>query len=316
MFLRLSAAVLAAALLAGAAHAEAPIKGGQAPGWYRMMLGRFELTALSDGTIAAPVDKLLHDIPPEREKALLARAFVEPPVETSVNAFLVNTGTKLVLIDTGAASLAGPTLGRLAANLKAGGYAPAQVDEIYLTHLHADHVGGLATAEGKAAFPNAIVRVDAKEADYWLNRHNLDAAPADMKPVFQGAVASLKPYVEAARFKPFSGATELVAGIRAIPAYGHTPGHTIYAIESEGRKLVVWGDLVHVAAVQFPQPTAAWTEFDSRLAVPQRQKNFADAAREGYYVALAHVAFPGIGHLRAEGGGYEWVPVVYAGAQP
>jgi len=112
----------------------------------------------------------------------------------------------------------------------------------------------------------------------------------------------------------FRAATELVPGIRAVPTYGHTPGHAIYAVESEGQMLVVWGDLVHVAAVQFPQPTATWTEFDSKLSLSQRLKHFADAAKKGYYVALAHVAFPGIGRLRAEGSGYVWVPVVYSNA--
>ena len=95
MFLRLFAAVATAALLASAAHAEAPVKSGQAPGWYRMTLGKFEITALSDGTIEAPVDQLLHNIKPERQKALLSRAYLKSPVETSVNGFLVNTGTKL-----------------------------------------------------------------------------------------------------------------------------------------------------------------------------------------------------------------------------
>ena len=279
-----------------------------------MTLGKFEITALSDGTVPAPVDQLLHNIPPAREKALLERAYLKPPVETSVNGFLVNTGSKLVLIDTGAAGLYGPTLGKLVTNLKASGYTPEQVDEIYITHLHTDHVGGITTADGKAVFPNAVVRADRNDGDYWLSQKNLDAAPGDLKDVFRVAMASIKPYADAGRFKPFSGATELVPGIRAIPAYGHTPGHTIYAVESEGQKLVVWGDLLHVAAVQFPQPTATWSEFDSKLALPQRLKHFADAARKGYYVALAHVAFPGIGRLRAKGSGYVWVPAVYSNA--
>jgi glyoxylase-like metal-dependent hydrolase (beta-lactamase superfamily II) len=315
MFCKRLSAAIASTVLAFAAvstHAEAPPKGGQAPGWYRMTLGKFEITALSDGTVPAPVDQLLHNIPLPREKTLLERAYLHSPVETSINGFLVNTGSKLVLLDAGAAGFQGPTLGRLVANLKASGYTPEQVDEIYLTHLHTDHVGGITTADGKSAFPNAILRIDAKDGDYWLSQTNLDAAPAPMKNVFRVAMASIKPYSDAHRFKPFSGETELVPGIRAIPAYGHTPGHTIYSVESEGQKLVVSGDLLHVAAVQFPQPTATWSEFDSRLALRQRLQHFADAAKNGYYVALAHVAFPGIGRLRAEGSGYVWVPAVYS----
>ena len=306
--------LFAAALLAAtfAAQAEAPQAKGQAPGWYRMMLGRFEVTALSDGTVDLPVDKLLTNAKPDRIMALLARSYLKPPVETSVNGYLVNTGTKLVLIDTGAAGLFGPTLGKLVANLKASGYTPEQVDEIYVTHMHPDHVGGLA-ADGKMVFPNATIRAHAKEGAFWLSQANLDAAPEANKGYFQGAMASLKPYVDAGKLKTFDGETELVPGIRAIPAIGHTPGHTIYAVESDGNKLVVWGDLMHVAAVQFVQPTVTIQfDSDSKAAMPQRQKHYADAAKKGYYVAIAHVSFPGIGKLRSNGSGYDWLPANYS----
>ncbi len=306
--------LFAAALLAAtfAAQAEAPQAKGQAPGWYRMMLGRFEVTALSDGTVDLPVDKLLTNAKTDRIMALLARSYLKPPVETSVNGYLVNTGTKLVLIDTGAAGLFGPTLGKLVANLKASGYTPEQVDEIYVTHMHPDHVGGLA-ADGKMVFPNATIRAHAKEGAFWLSQANLDAAPEANKGFFQGAMASLKPYVDAGKLKTFDGETELVPGIRAIPAAGHTPGHTIYAVESDGNKLVVWGDLMHVAAVQFVQPTVTIQfDSDSKAAMPQRQKHYADAAKKGYYVAIAHVSFPGIGKLRSNGSGYDWLPANYS----
>ncbi len=305
--------LFATALLAAtfAAQAEAPQAKGQAPGWYRMMLGRFEVTALSDGTVDLPVDKLLTNVKADRLMALLARSYLKPPVETSVNGYLINTGTKLVLIDTGAAGLFGPTLGKLVTNLKASGYTPEQVDEIYVTHMHPDHVGGLA-ADGKMVFPNATIRAHAKEGAFWLSQANLDAAPEGSKGFFQGAMASLKPYVDAGRLKTFDGETELVPGIRAIPAIGHTPGHTLYAVESDGNKLVVWGDLMHVAAVQFVQPTVTIQfDTDSKAAMPQRRKNYADAAKKGYYVAIAHVSFPGIGKLRSSGSGYDWVPANY-----
>ena len=309
-------ALILATLLAisPAAQADAPLAKGQAPGWYRMMLGKFEITALSDGTVALPVDQLLTNATPDTVSSLLARAYLKAPVETSVNAYLVNTGSKLVLIDAGAAGLFGPTLGKLAANLKAAGYRPEQVDEIYITHMHADHVGGLA-ANGKMVFSKAVVRADIREGSFWLNQANLDAAPADAKDFFLGAMASLKPYLAAGRVKAFDGATELVPGIRAVPSYGHTPGHTIYAIESEGNRMVVWGDLMHVAAVQFAMPEVTIQfDSDSKAAAPQRQQNYADAASKGYYVAVAHVSFPGIGQLRADGSGYQWVPANYHSA--
>jgi glyoxylase-like metal-dependent hydrolase (beta-lactamase superfamily II) len=296
------------------ALAEAPMAQAQAPGWYRMKLGSFEVTAVSDGTVKLPVDQLLTNIKPTTLEQLLARSYLKAPVETSVNGYLVNTGNKLVLIDTGAAGLFGPTLGKLLANLKASGYKPEQVDEIYITHMHPDHVGGLMEG-GKMAFPNAVVRAHVKEGGFWLSETNLAQAPADAKGFFQGAMASLNPYVAAGKLKPFDGETELVPGIRAIPATGHTPGHTVYAVESEGHRLVVWGDLMHVAAVQFVQPAVTIAfDVDSKAAAPQRIKHYADAAKKGYFVAVAHVSFPGIGQLRADGKGYDWVPANYSSA--
>jgi glyoxylase-like metal-dependent hydrolase (beta-lactamase superfamily II) len=141
--------ITAAALLAGLAafsfnaSAAGPMVKTQAPGYYRVMLGDFEVTALSDGTVKLPVRDLLTRTTPARVDAALKRSFLANPVETSVNAYLINTGSKLVLVDTGAAGLFGPTLGSLQANLKAAGYQPEQVDEIYITHMHPDHVGGL-----------------------------------------------------------------------------------------------------------------------------------------------------------------------------
>jgi glyoxylase-like metal-dependent hydrolase (beta-lactamase superfamily II) len=140
----------------------------------------------------------------------------------------------------------------------------------------------------------------------------MDAAPTDDKEDFESAMTILKPYIAANKFRPFDGETELIPGVRAIPAPGHTPGHTIYAIESRGEKLVVWGDLMHVAAIQFPHP-AATVQFDwnTKQSAQRRRMIFADVAKNGYFAAAAHVAFPGIGKLRAEGDGYTWVPIAY-----
>lgn len=316
----LAAALASAATLLGAtadlAHAGAPLAKTGNPGYYRMTLGDFEVTALSDGTVPLPVDKLLQGMPKAKLDAALAKSYLKAPVETSVNCYLVNTGTKLVLIDAGAGALFGPTLGKLVGSLAAAGYKPEQIDEIYITHLHPDHVGNLAK-DGKLVFPNAIVRAGKADADQFLSKENLDKAPDAMKGFYQGAQASLNPYVSANKFKAIEADGELVPGIKAVNSNGHTPGHMFYQVESKGQKLVLWGDLIHVAAVQFESP-AITIQFDSdqKKAAAERKKAFADAAKAGYYVGIAHISFPGIGQLRADGAGYRWLPVNYSPANP
>ncbi|SFM52210.1 MBL fold metallo-hydrolase [Rugamonas rubra] len=300
-----------AAVGAAPAFAAAPLAKFQAPGFYRVMLGDFEVTALSDGTVELPVNTVLKSSPAKVDRAL-AKSFLKSPLETSFNAFLVNTGGKLVLIDTGAAGLFGPTLGKLAANLKAAGYQPEQVDEVYITHLHPDHVGGLAAGD-QVAFPNAIVRADQRDADFWLNPAEMDKAPAEVKGFFQGAMKSMAPYVKAGKFQAFSGNTDLVPGVKAYASNGHTPGHTTYVVESRGQKLVLLGDLLHVQAVQFDQPEVAISfDNDSKHAVSERKAAFAAAAKQGYMIGAAHLSFPGLGHVRANGKGYQFVPLNYS----
>ena len=294
--------------------AEAPQVKTQAPGFYRTFVGDFEVTALADGTVKLPMTKLLHG-KPENHSKQLKKSFLDDMVETSVNAYLINTGSKLVLVDTGAAGLFGPTLGNVLANLKASGYKPEQVDAIVITHMHPDHVGGLMDGD-KLAFPNATLHIDKKDTDFWLSKANMDAAPADNKGFFQGAMASVNPYAAAGKLKTFQGNTDLVPGVKAVSTYGHTPGHTIYTVESKGQKLVLWGDLMHVAAVQFNDPTVTIAfDSDSKAARAQRENAYAQAAKEGYLVGVTHISFPGLGHLTksANGKGYNFIPLNYSG---
>jgi glyoxylase-like metal-dependent hydrolase (beta-lactamase superfamily II) len=305
----LSVLTLAYAISAGAA---APMAKTSAPGFQRIMLGDFEVTALSDGTADLPMAKLLTNTTEQHVNKVLANNFLKSPLETSVNGYLVNTGEKLVLVDTGAGAFFGPTLGKLLGNLKAAGYQPEQVDEIYITHMHADHVGGL-VADGKMVFPNAVVRADKHDADFWLSAENLENADEDSKGFFQAAQACLGPYVQAGKFSPFEGDTELVAGVKARATYGHTKGHAIYMVESKGQKLALWGDLMHVAAVQFPEPSVTIKfDTDSKAAAVQRKKAYAEAAKQGYWVGSAHISFPGLGHLVVQGKGYAWIPANYS----
>jgi glyoxylase-like metal-dependent hydrolase (beta-lactamase superfamily II) len=293
------------------AAAAAPMIRTQAPGFYRMILGDFEITVINDGTTSLDVDKLLAE-PTSKTDAALKKSFETSPVETSSNAFLINTGTKLVLIDTGAGTLLGPTLGKLLVNLHAAGYRPEQIDDVVLTHMHPDHVGGL-MLDGKRAFPNATLHANKRDSDYWLSQANLDKAPADAKDYFRGAMASVNPYVVAGRYQPFDTEGELVPGLRSIATYGHTVGHTSYLVESKGQKLMIIGDLIHVAAVQFHDPgvTIAF-DSDAPTAAATRKRVFGELASDGVLLGAEHLQFPALGHLRAAGKSWQWVPVNYS----
>ncbi|CAI2457081.1 MBL fold metallo-hydrolase [Serratia plymuthica] len=301
----------ALAVMALQATAAAPQVKTPSPGFYRIMLGSYEVTALSDGVIRLPVDKLLLNSTPQQIAEGLAEHHQSLPVVTSVNAYLINTGSKLVMIDAGAGKLLGDGLDQLVAHLRAAGYQPEQIDEIYLTHMHPDHLGGL-TENGRARFPNALVRASQQDVDFWLSEKHLQQAKAEDKASFENAIAAIKPYQAAGHFKPFSNDGELSPGIAAFATHGHTPGHSVYQVTSQGKKLLLMGDLIHVAAVQFAHPQVAISfDSDAKAAVAQRLRVFGDSARQSELVGAAHLSFPGLGYLNKQGEGYSWVPLDY-----
>ncbi|VEI20852.1 ribonuclease Z [Serratia plymuthica] len=311
MFWKRSLLGAALAVMALQATAAAPQVKTPSPGFYRIMLGSYEVTALSDGVIRLPVDKLLLNSTPQQIAEGLAEHHQSLPVVTSVNAYLINTGSKLVMIDAGAGKLLGDGLDQLVTHLRASGYQPEQIDEIYLTHMHPDHLGGL-TENGRARFPNALVRVSQQDADFWLSEKHLQQAKAEDKANFENAIAAIKPYQAAGHFKPFSNDGELSPGIAAFAAHGHTPGHSVYQVTSQGKKLLLMGDLIHVAAVQFAHPQVAISfDSDAKAAVAQRLRVFGDSARQSELVGAAHLSFPGLGYLNKQGEGYNWVPLDY-----
>ena len=300
-----------------AAQTASPKLAKSQAGFYRMKVGDFEIIALSDGTVPLPVFDLLTNIKPVEIERLLSDAYVKAPLDASVNAFLIKppgNANKLIMVDAGSGELYGPTLNKLVAGLKAVGYEPEQITDILLTHIHTDHSGGLMDGD-RMVFPNAVVHADKREVEYWLTPANRDKSKGDKEQLirlFREAAAKVKPYLDAGKVKIFDGDTQLFPGIRSIAAPGHTPGHSFYALESKGEKIVFWGDIMHVAEVQFPNP-AVTIMFDSdpNAAAAQRKKAFADAEKNGYWIAPAHISFPGIGHLRAEGSGYKWIPISY-----
>lgn len=284
----------------------------QAPGYYKWTLGDFAITSLSDGTLDMPVEELLHGPGPGEVAASFKAAFAELPMEMSVNAFLIDTGTQLILVDTGGGILYGPSLGRVRENLFAAGYRPEQVDLVLLTHIHGDHSGGL-LIEGKPVFPNAKVRGAKADLDHFTDPGEQKAATKLTEVNFSAAKAVSSAYGAAGQLVPFAEGGEIVPGVSALLAPGHSPGHTVYVIESKGQKLMLLGDLVHVPQIQFAHPDYAMVfDYDKGEGQIVRKTFLQDAAAQRQWIAGAHLPFPGIGHIRAEGAGYTYVPAEYS----
>jgi glyoxylase-like metal-dependent hydrolase (beta-lactamase superfamily II) len=241
--------------------------------------------------------------PAAKTEAALKKVDLTSPLELSGNSFLVNTGARLMLFDTGAGTLFGPTLGKLNGNLRSAGYQPEQIDDVFITHFHPDHVGGL-MLDGKLAFPNATLHVNARDVAYWLDRATMAKAPESAKGFFEGAMASVNPWVAAARVQTFETDAVLVPGVTSKTSFGHTAGHTSYLVESKGQSLLIIGDLIHVPAVQLENPSVTIAyDSDAKAAASSRERLFTWASKTGALIAAAHLPFPGTGHLHASGKG-------------
>lgn len=283
------------------------------PTSYHMVLGDIEIIALSDGSIPLELNKVLTNTKPGEIDKLTHLNFQTPVVEASVNAYLIKTVDKLILIDAGTSELYGPSLGHLPANLISAGYRPEQIDAVLITHIHTDHTGGLMDgSNSNMIFPNATIYVSRKEADYWLSEENYAKAPARLKKYFDEARLKMTPYVKAGKVKTFDYGSELFPGILPVASAGHTPGHSFYQVSGKGEKILFWGDLMHAAAVQFNDPDVTITfDVDPKAAAETRKKAYEDAAKGKYWIAADHLSFPGIGHIRKIEHGYSWFPINY-----
>ncbi len=296
----------------GAQAAPAQVK-TQVPGYYRYAVGDFEVTALYDGYLyISPTD--LKGMSAGKIRSLLARDLVltDKGVLTAVNAFLVNTGDHLVLVDAGADKCYGPTLGNVIDNIRAAGYAPEQIDTVLITHLHDDHFCGLATADGKPAFPKATVWVAEEEAGYWLSEQIAAAQPEDRRGEFKQARRIIGLYRASGAFRTFKPGETIVPGVSALATHGHTPGHTSFLFESKSQTMLALGDIVyaHTVVLRHPEVTILY-DVDRTQAIATRKVLFEKLAKDGTAIAGAHLPFPGIGHIRKDGNVYAWVPVEY-----
>lgn len=224
--------LVATALAAMSASAQGAPAWPQAPGYYRMQLGDFRVTVLSDGAVDRDLPAIMSD--PDMVRARYHDQHQALPARLSINCYLIDTGEHRILVDTGAGELFGKGVaGQLVANLRSAGYAPEDIDTILLTHIHGDHSGGLSIG-GQRLFLAATVYIDAADPALWLSKEAEAAAPVARRATFEQSQKTVGPYVVAGRLKTFTAPTTLFPGIRAIPLRGHTPGQSGYVIESKG----------------------------------------------------------------------------------
>ncbi len=306
------AAAAGSALAPVRTDAAAPLSGKQGPGVYRFRLGDYELTALYDGTWFRKIDgAFVRNATPAQVDQALARAFLEPGiVPTSFTPLLINTGKRLILIDTGTQGQLAPTTGLLADNFAAAGIDPNAIDTILISHFHPDHINGIKDKDGKRLFPNAEIFVPESEWPYWMDDGVLSRAPADARAPFLNARRIFSDIAkELVRYTP---GRELAPGIVSIPAYGHTPGHTAFAISSQNQEILVLSDTTNHPWLFARHPE--WQgifDVDGKQAVATRRRLLDRAVADKMLVTGYHFPFPATGHIVKAGAGYDFVPVMW-----
>jgi glyoxylase-like metal-dependent hydrolase (beta-lactamase superfamily II) len=265
-------------------------------------VGQFSVTAVSDGVLNSNHDVILGIDRAESEK--LTGIPYGQPVPLDVNAYLIRHNGKLILSDAGSGHTMGTTLGYLPASLRAVGVEPEAIDIILLTHLHPDHSLGLVDEAGRAVYPKAQLVLHEVEAAFWLDRQ---PQPNDSERVTRNTKAQrtvTAPYRD--RIRRIKDG-EVLPGIGAMLRPGHTPGHTNYLIQSGGERLLLWGDIVHLASVQMARPDATLVfDVDPHVARISRERVLDWVAAERLTVAGAHLPFPGFGRLSRDGRGYRY----------
>ena len=249
------------------------------------MIGDCEVILLSDGQSQGKAGILIG-----AEATMLEEYVPDGTFPNACNAFLVKTPEKNILIDTG-------TGAKLFENLAAIDVDPSQIDAILITHMHGDHIGGLLN-DGQAMFLNADIYLAREEYYYWANNKAADLA--------RTVIGAYQEQLKLFDTSSFNGEmNKIIPSVTAIAAHGHTPGHTMYMITSDGQQLLFWGDLTHAMAIQMPYPEVAVTyDVNPEQAVETRIKVLDYIAKQNIPVAGMHIPFPAMGTIKSEGTGY------------
>ncbi len=290
------------------AQAAAPIAGVPGPAFYRSKLGSYEITVISDGYGVIPkIDGFVINATPEEVRATLAAQFLPTDrIQVPFNTLVVNTGSKLVLIDTGIGDMGPPTTGTWMKNFRAAGFKPEDVDIVVLSHLHPDHINGLRLKDGTEVFPEAEIKINETELNYWTKD-----APAASSTITQGYAKAVDRVLgpKLKHLTMYKWGEEVAPGITSIGAPGHTPGHSMFAIASGGATFMAVSDITNVPYLFAKHPD--WSvlyDNDPVLARATRHKMLDMLASEKAGVGFYHASFPSFGSIEREGSGYNLVP--------
>ena len=319
----LATTALAAAPIAGPALAQttpsapAPAQGStprQAPGFYRYKVGEIEVTAINDGFAQRPLEGFVRNAELSQVQQAMQEAFLPSnALPIAFTTLVLNQGGRLTLIDTGNGDMGAPTSGRWMANFRAAGFDPAQVNTVVISHFHGDHINGVRLKDGTAVFPNAEVMVPAAEWAFWMDDAKMNQAPEGMKGAFQGVRRVFGPI--ASNVKRYEMDKEVVPGLTAVAAPGHTPGHTAYMLSSGNGKLMIMSDTTNHPALFVRNPDwSAVFDMDADQARATRRRMLDMAASERAQVAFYHAPFPATGHIAKDGNSFRFVPVQWSPA--
>jgi glyoxylase-like metal-dependent hydrolase (beta-lactamase superfamily II) len=320
--------LLAGAAAAGAAtaltplatsttQATAPAASAQAPGFYRYKVGAFEISVVTDGAATFPLpDKFVQNHPKaEVEQALAAAYQPAGTVTIPFTPIVINTGAKLVVVDTGY----GPEMhvktkgrvGQLPANLAAAGIDPKAVDTVIISHMHLDHVSGLRTADGGLAFPNAEVMVPTTDWAYWMSDVEMNKLP-------EGYTKSVYPGIrkifagQENKVTKYDWGKEIVPGITTVATPGHTPGHTSFVVASGSAKILVQSDVTNIPHLFLRHPTwQVMYDVDPLKAAETRKKFYDMASTDKFMIQGFHFPFPSAGYVEKAGSEYRLVPIAW-----
>jgi len=309
-----AAAAPLAPLVSTAARAAAPVSGAQAPSFYRYKVGSLECTSVADGARTFPMpDGFVKNVPKDQALAAAEESYMPKGMVTvPFNPQIINTGSKIVLIDTGFGPTPNAPVGKLIPNMMAAGIDPKAIDIVVISHLHPDHANGIKLADGSLAFPNAEIKVPAQDWAFWMSDENMAKAQsnemmknyfANTRKVFAGLADKVTRY---------DWDKEVAPGITALATPGHTPGHTSFAVASGNARVLLQQDVTNIPELFLRHPD--WHvayDVDPDMAAKTRHKFYDMAAAEKATVVGFHFAFPSIGHVEKDGPGYRLIPIAW-----